>query len=84
VIAGGAPERYPGENFFPASLEEVGFVSLAAGDYRLRPDSPLGGAATDGHDVGVVFDELLAVLGESAAQHRLLAPRVHQLRSSRR
>jgi hypothetical protein len=35
VIAGADSGRYPRGNFFPASLEEVGFANRARGDYRL-------------------------------------------------
>jgi cellulose synthase/poly-beta-1,6-N-acetylglucosamine synthase-like glycosyltransferase len=52
VIAGGKADEYPADNFFPPTLEEVGFVDRAGGDYRLGPDSPYRGAASDGTDVG--------------------------------
>jgi hypothetical protein len=43
---------YPPGNYFPATLEAVGFVDLAGGDLRLSPTSPYHGAATDGTDIG--------------------------------
>jgi hypothetical protein len=53
---------YPQGNFVgetgPASLDLVGFVRLAGGDYRLAPSSPFKGRGTDGKDVGVDFDAL--------------------------
>jgi len=51
----GVPEgvRYPAENFFPASLDDVGFVAAATGVYQLSAGSRYHGAATDGRDLGV-------------------------------
>jgi glycosyltransferase involved in cell wall biosynthesis len=66
VIAGGDATRYPPDNFFPASLDGVGFVDRAAGDYRLSASSPYHRAATDGTDVGADFDELAQSLGTSS------------------
>jgi len=60
VIVGGQAAFYPEDNFFPATLAEVGFVDLGGGDYRLRPTSPYRRAATDGKDIGVDFKELAA------------------------
>jgi hypothetical protein len=53
----GAP-LLPSDNFGPQRLEDVGFVDLRAGDYRLAPGSRYRGAATDGKDVGVDFAAL--------------------------
>jgi hypothetical protein len=36
VVAGGRAALYPPGNFFPGSLDEVGFANRAGGDYRLR------------------------------------------------
>lgn len=58
VFAGGRAALYPDDNFFPASLAQVGFVDLAGGDYRLAPTSPYKRAATDGTDVGANLDDL--------------------------
>ncbi len=57
---------YPG-NFFPASLDAVGFVDLANDDYRLTSNSPFKGKASDGTDVGVDFAALDAALAGSSA-----------------
>ena len=73
VIAGGHAELYPPQNFFPASLGEVGFEDPARGDFRLRPVSPYRGAGTDGQDIGVVFSEFMAA-GRPARSFR--SPRV--------
>lgn len=49
---------YPSDNFFPASLEAVGFVDHAGGNYRLAPFSPYRKAGTDGKDIGADIDAL--------------------------
>src|SRR5438552_2312383 len=58
--AGGAAATYPSDNFFPASLDLVGFLNLAGGDYHLAPSSPYKNAATDGRDLGADIDALTA------------------------
>lgn len=61
------PTTYPTGNSFPASLNEVGFVDLANGNYRLRSDSPYKGKATDGKDPGVDWDLLTAAQAKPSA-----------------
>jgi hypothetical protein len=58
ILAGGNPAMYPADNFFPASLNDVGFVDLAAGNYRLSAQSPYKNGGSDGRDVGVDVDVL--------------------------
>ena len=58
--------NYP-NNFFPASLDAVGFVDRSSDNYRLSPSSPLKGKASDGKDVGVDFDALDAAQSGSNA-----------------
>lgn len=53
---------FPQGNFNPATLAEVGFTDPASGNYRLKADSPLKGKASDGKDIGVDMDQLLAHL----------------------
>ena len=53
--------NYPG-NFFPASLDAVGFLDRAHDNYKLSSGSPFKGKATDGTDLGVDFDALDAAL----------------------
>jgi len=53
---------YPSSNYFPPSLDAVGFIDRSGGNYRLSSWSPLKNAATDGQDVGVDVDELDAAL----------------------
>ncbi len=56
VIVGPRAAPLPSDNFSPPRLEDVGFVDMRAGDYRLAPGSRYRGAATDGKDVGVDFE----------------------------
>jgi hypothetical protein len=60
VIVGGSAASHPGDNFFPASLDEVGFADRRSGNYRLREGSPYKRAGTDGKDVGADMDALLS------------------------
>jgi hypothetical protein len=60
VIAGGQVALYPKKNFFPRSLEDVGFVDLAAGNYRLAASSPYKRAGVKGRDVGADIDAIEA------------------------
>jgi hypothetical protein len=68
VIAGGNPRQYPQDNFFPASLAEVGFVNPALGDYRLSPSSRYRRRGTGGRDPGADIDAI------NAARHGTAAP----------
>jgi hypothetical protein len=62
ILTGGIAAMYPGDNFFPASLAEVGFVDLTGGDYRLSTLSPYKGGGTDGKDIGTDIDAIAAAL----------------------
>jgi hypothetical protein len=52
IFAGANPSIYPAGNFFPASLNAVGFVNLASANYALSASSPYLHSATDGTAVG--------------------------------
>ena len=52
AVIGGDPAQYPASNYFPATINAVGFVNYAAADYRLGSSSPLKNAGTDGKDLG--------------------------------
>jgi len=60
VMVGATPSLYPPNNLFPASLDKVGFVDLAGGNYRLAASSPYKKAGTDGRDIGADIDALPA------------------------
>ena len=56
VIPGAPASAYPTENFYPASLGELGFVDFSGGNYRLAASSAYKNAGTDGRDVGADID----------------------------
>ncbi|HEX5705699.1 MAG TPA: hypothetical protein VFX96_00270, partial [Pyrinomonadaceae bacterium] len=58
---------YPAETFFPASMQEVGFVDAASGNYRLASGSPYRNAGTDGRDLGCDMAALEAAQGGTPA-----------------
>ncbi len=74
VIVGGRPESYPADNFFPRTLDEVGFVDRVRGDYRLTRASPYRAAASDGADVGADFSKLRDALGAATFPPAPAAP----------
>jgi hypothetical protein len=39
VIAGANSSLYPRDNFYPASLSEIGFIAPENGNFRLSPKS---------------------------------------------
>lgn len=53
---------YPAGNYFPESLNAIGFVDWTNGNYRLASHSPYLGAAFDGTNPGVDMDALNAAL----------------------
>jgi uncharacterized protein (TIGR03437 family) len=67
LIAGANSERYPSNNFYPASWGEVQFVDAAGGNYRLVPNNVYANAGTDGKDVGCDFNQLAAAMSEPSA-----------------
>jgi hypothetical protein len=58
AIIGGDARDYKARNTFPASFKQIKFVNMEGGDYRLRADSPLKNAASDGTDIGANLDSL--------------------------
>jgi hypothetical protein len=60
VIIGGMADRYPMDNFFPPSADQVGFVDLPGHDFRLKPSSSYKHAATDRLDVGADTEKVAA------------------------
>lgn len=57
VIVGAKAGEYPPGNFYPASVEQVGFVDFAKGNYRLGPSSRFKKLA-EGKDIGADIDAL--------------------------
>ena len=66
-IVGGQSLQYPGDNFFLATLDQVGFVDRANGNYRLLAASPCKNAGTDGRDLGADIDAIEAAISGIAA-----------------
>lgn len=58
VLALADSSLYPRDNYFPSSIERVGFVNFAKGDYRLAPSSPYVKASSDGQPVGADWNKL--------------------------
>jgi hypothetical protein len=52
VFIGGPAASYPTDNFFPSSIDSVGFADRQRGNYRLAASSPYKRAASDGRDPG--------------------------------
>jgi hypothetical protein len=61
VIVGGNPADYPPDNFFPPSLEAVGFVGPRTFNFRLAPASTFKRASTDRRDLGADLDAMQAL-----------------------
>jgi hypothetical protein len=55
---GNAESLYPAGNFFPESMQAVGFVDYERGNYRLRPNSRFRSHAASGVDPGANLDKL--------------------------
>jgi hypothetical protein len=62
IFVGADAGSYPPDNFFPPTMFEAGVLDAAAGNYRLAPDGPYSGKATDGTDPGADIDRLEAAL----------------------
>jgi Right handed beta helix region len=56
IIIGGESSNYGSSNFYPKSLNEVGFVNLNGKDFRLRTDSQFFKKGSDGKPIGANLD----------------------------
>ena len=66
--------RYPADNFFPGSLDDVGLVDRAQGGYRLADGSRFRRAGSGGLDPGVDAGGLaraMAAAGRPSPEPRL-------------
>jgi hypothetical protein len=70
LIVGGRPDQYPSGNFFPASIDQVGFISPRGGNYRLVVSSPYRRAGTDGREPGADLDAIARFGAVSETQPR--------------
>ncbi|HMY75295.1 MAG TPA: hypothetical protein PLQ88_25980, partial [Blastocatellia bacterium] len=57
---------YPAGNYFPPTLDSVGFTNRWNGNYSLTSDSPFKNSGTDGKDPGVDAATLNAALADVA------------------
>jgi cellulose synthase/poly-beta-1,6-N-acetylglucosamine synthase-like glycosyltransferase len=60
VVIGGHPQFYPGDNFFPASVDEVRFLDPERQRFQLAQGSPYLRRASDGKNPGVDMMALMA------------------------
>lgn len=58
VIAGANPSEYPPNNFYPASIEQIGFVDFANGNYRLGSSSKYKRVTPERKDIGCDIEAL--------------------------
>ncbi len=58
IVSGYSYSGYSG-NFFPSSMNAVGFTDPPNGDYSLAPGSSYKGKGTDGKDIGVDWNALI-------------------------
>ena len=61
IYIGAKASLYPVGNFYPATIDAVGFVDFIAADYRVSSVCIYQGGASDGADPGVDFDVLQSV-----------------------
>jgi hypothetical protein len=59
VIVGGTSTNYGDSNFYPNSLNQIGFAKPESGDYRLRPDSSFLRKGLGGKQIGANLDSAL-------------------------
>ncbi|HNG34142.1 MAG TPA: hypothetical protein PK012_30965 [Blastocatellia bacterium] len=66
ILAGAQAGIYPAGNYFPPTLDSVGFTNRWNGNYSLTSDSPFKNSGTDGKDPGVDAATLNAALADVA------------------
>ena len=64
IYVGSNPTTYPTANFYPPSIDAVGFVNYTGGNYRLAATSIYRGGGTDGKDPGCDFEALTVALSK--------------------
>ena len=66
---GGQASSYPANNYFPATLESIGFVDLLGGNYRLSAGSAYLGKGYDGREIGADINQV-----EALTRNAVVAP----------
>lgn len=61
MVFGGSASTYPANNWFPATLEDVGFANLGGGDYRIGGTSSFANKGYDGRNIGADIDQVNAL-----------------------
>ena len=67
AIVGAPATSYPPRNFFPPTMDAVGFVDRTRSDYRLAASSPFQNAGTDGRPLGADIEALDAAVARAVA-----------------
>jgi GT2 family glycosyltransferase len=62
LLVGGDATIYPRDNFFPATLDQAGFLEGTDGAYRRSPTRRYRGAATDGLDIGADVEAVTSAM----------------------
>src|SRR5262249_26787669 len=68
VIVGGEASKYPPGNHFVNSFNDVGFIDMAKGDYRLSPSSRFRNTIAGGGDIGcnlAAFNSAASITGDA-------------------
>ena len=60
VIVGAPEARYPKKNYYPQSVDQVGFIDKPNGNYELSSSSPYKNAGTKNRDVGADVEAVQA------------------------
>jgi hypothetical protein len=63
VITAAPASSFPTGNYYPATMNDVGFVDYAGGNYRLAAASAYHNGGSDGTDVGANIDAVNAAAG---------------------
>jgi cellulose synthase/poly-beta-1,6-N-acetylglucosamine synthase-like glycosyltransferase len=62
LLVGGDAAIYPRDNFFPATLDQAGFLKGTDGAYRLSPTRRYRAAGTDGLDIGADIEAVTSAM----------------------
>jgi hypothetical protein len=58
IVGGGSASSYPANNYFPSSMNSLGFANFSGGDYRLSSGSAYLGKGYDGRDIGADINQV--------------------------
>ena len=69
MVSGGTPSTYPTNNWFPATLADIGFLNVSGGDYRLGGTSAFANKGYDGRNIGADVNQV-----DAATRNSVVAP----------